>query len=211
MLSSGVPREVATRWRESGAGLVIKPLRQSELLEAIEAALTRGRPAPPRTGESPKVVRPSDALAPATGRLRVLLAEDNAVNQLVVVRLLEKHGHSVSVVKDGNDALKALARNAFDVVLMDVHMPEMDGFQATAAIRRGEADGSRRMPIIALTANAMNGDRERCLENGFDDYVPKPVDTRELFAAIGRVAGCAQASRTRTPTADAAVSPSRLQ
>ena len=107
--------------------------------------------------------------------------------------------------------MKALAQGAFDLVLMDVHMPVMDGFQATAAIRRTEAGGSGHIPIIALTASAMNGDRETCLESGFDDYVPKPIDARELFAAIGRVAGRPPSNRDGTAVVETARSASRLQ
>jgi CheY-like chemotaxis protein len=126
------------------------------------------------------------ALAP----LRILLAEDNLVNQTMAKRLLEKAGHSVAVAGNGRLAIEALRRDRFDLVLMDVQMPEMDGFEATAEIRRLEGTpkgtGSlfSRMPIVAMTAHAMAGDRERCLAAGMDGYVSKPIDVRDLFNAI---------------------------
>ena len=122
--------------------------------------------------------------------LHVLLAEDNVVNQRLAVRLLEKYGHRIRVVANGRDALTALACERFDVVLMDVQMPEMDGLDATVAIRRLEVQGclaQRRVPIVAMTAHALSGDRERCLAAGMDDYVSKPIQVRGLFDAIARV------------------------
>jgi CheY-like chemotaxis protein len=108
-------------------------------------------------------------------KLRVLLAEDNAVNQKIASRFLEKEGHHVTLASDGRQALAALDRENFDVVLMDVQMPEMDGFEATAAIRARERDTGKRLPIIAMTAHAMKGDRERCLAAGMDSYIAKPI------------------------------------
>jgi two-component system sensor histidine kinase/response regulator len=125
--------------------------------------------------------------------LRVLLAEDNFVNQRLATRMLEKHGHEVVVVNSGKEALAALDRQRFDLVLMDVQMPEMGGLEAASAIRRREAapgaaaTGHRRIPVIAMTAHAMKGDRERCLEAGMDGYVSKPIRAEELFEAIARV------------------------
>jgi PAS domain S-box-containing protein len=117
-------------------------------------------------------------------RLRVLLAEDNPVNQKLALYLLEKRGHSVAVVGNGREALAALEEQAFDVVLMDVQMPEMDGLQASAAIRAGERATGNHIPIVAMTAHALQGDRERCLEAGMDAYVAKPIQPEELFRAI---------------------------
>ena len=120
-------------------------------------------------------------------RLRVLLAEDNAVNRMVAVRLLEKRGHTVVAVENGREALHALDREPFDVVMMDVQMPEMDGLEATAAVRAREGVQGGHVPIVALTAHAMKGDRERCLEAGMDAYVSKPVNAEELFATLARL------------------------
>jgi CheY-like chemotaxis protein len=126
----------------------------------------------------------------------VLLAEDNVVNQRVAVRLLEKRGCAVTVAGTGREALAALAQERFDLVLMDVQMPEMDGLEATAEIRAREELTGEHIPIIAITAHAMNGDRERCLEGGMDGYVAKPIEAPALFVAIGDVLGssCARIS-----------------
>jgi two-component system sensor histidine kinase/response regulator len=119
--------------------------------------------------------------------LRVLLVEDNLINQKVACRLLEKQGHTVVIAENGREALAALEESEFDVVLMDVQMPEMDGFAATAAIREREAGSGRHLPIVALTANAMKGDRERCLQAGMDGYVAKPVQLHVLMREMAEV------------------------
>ncbi len=131
-----------------------------------------------------------------TRRLSVLLAEDNAVNQRLAERLLEKQGHHVRVTANGREALAALDRENFDVVLMDVQMPKMDGFDATAAIRAREQDTGRHMPIIAMTAHTMQGDKERCLAAGMDSYISKPIKSRDLIDVLERVsvAGLAPAN-----------------
>src|SRR5205823_3742648 len=122
-------------------------------------------------------------------RLHVLLAEDNAVNQRLATSLLERRGHRVTLAHNGKEALAALERRRrFDVVLMDVQMPEMGGFEATAEIRRRERGTGRRVPIIAMTAHAMKGDRERCLQSGMDEYLAKPLDSRRLCAIVESVA-----------------------
>jgi PAS domain S-box-containing protein len=123
-----------------------------------------------------------------TARLRILVAEDNRINQRVALAQLEKLGHEADVVDSGRACLDALVRGTYDVVLMDCQMPEMDGYEATEAIRRGEESG-RHIPIIAMTAHAMKGDRERCLTAGMDDYIPKPITPELLEDALGRVAG----------------------
>ena len=112
------------------------------------------------------------------------MAEDSAINRLVAVRILELAGHSVVTVENGKEALVALRESAFDIVLMDVQMPIMDGFEATAMIRAQEKDSGQHMPIVAMTAHAMKGDRERCLEAGVDGYVAKPILEEDMFAAI---------------------------
>ena len=125
-------------------------------------------------------------------RFKVLLAEDNQVNQKVAVRFLEKRGHTVVLADSGKKALDAWRKQAFDVILMDVQMPEMDGFEATSRIREQEKSTGKHIPIIALTAHAMVGDRERCLAAGMDDYVSKPINAAELFAAIDRLLPAAE-------------------
>jgi CheY-like chemotaxis protein len=121
----------------------------------------------------------------------VLVAEDNTVNQVLILRMLEKLGHTAAVVASGRKVLSVLEEEPFDVVLMDIQMPEMDGFEATAAIRRSEAEtpGRRRVPIIALTAHALKGDRERCLAAGMDDYLFKPVKQEDLSMALTGLPG----------------------
>ena len=116
--------------------------------------------------------------------LHILVAEDNAVNQRVVGRLLEKRGNCVTVVNNGREALAALDRDSFDLVLMDIQMPEMDGLEATTRLRAREQASGGHLPVLALTAYAMKGDQERCMQAGMDGYVSKPVRPEELFAAI---------------------------
>jgi CheY-like chemotaxis protein len=123
----------------------------------------------------------------APNRTRVLLAEDNKVNQILALGLLEKRGYAVAVVGDGRAAVDAIKTDRFDLVFMDIQMPEMDGLEATAAIRAHEQRTGEHIPIIAMTAHALNGDRERCLAAGMDGYVSKPIRVAELDRAIERV------------------------
>jgi two-component system sensor histidine kinase/response regulator len=178
MLTSAGHRGDAVRCQELGiAAYLLKPIRQSELREAIARVLG----APDQNGAVPLITRYSlgDALEPMAV-LRVLVAEDNAVNQRLATRLLEKRGHRVTVSGNGREAVEALANQTFDLVLMDVQMPEMDGFEATAAIRANEKHNGTHIPIIALTAHAMKGDKERCLGAGMDGYLTKPIRSQEL-------------------------------
>jgi len=130
----------------------------------------------------------------------VLVAEDNGVNRLVVQHMLHKGGHEVSLVVTGRQAVEAALTGAFDVVLMDVQMPEMNGLEATEAIRAHET--GRRVPIIGITAHALRGDRERCLEAGMDDYLPKPVRRRQLDQALARTVPAVERPDALTATAD---------
>jgi CheY-like chemotaxis protein/anti-sigma regulatory factor (Ser/Thr protein kinase) len=182
MLTSAGFRGDAARCRELGIrGYLTKPTKRSDLLEAIKAVL--GSQTGPHT--SPPVVT-VHSLRESRGRLKILLAEDNCVNQVFAVRLLAKRGHEVTVAGSGVEALEALDQQVFDVVLMDVQMPEMDGLEATAAIRKGEIKSGKHIPIIAMTAHAMAGDRERCLEGGMDDYITKPIRVELLLDALKR-------------------------
>jgi len=129
--------------------------------------------------------------------LCVLLVEDNPINRKVATRLLERQGHRVVPAENGRLAVQTLDQGKFDVILMDVQMPEMDGFAATAAIRdRESSDGATRLPIVAVTAHAMKGDRERCLAAGMDSYVTKPVHAAELFTAIEEAIDAARSTPT---------------
>ena len=139
-----------------------------------------------RQQAGPALPAPPRPAAPARA-VHVLLAEDNAVNQRVAVRLLEKHGHRVTVVENGRDAVEAVQRNDFDLLVMDVQMPVMDGLEAAVEIRRREGGMGRHLPIVAMTAHAMKGDQGRCLEAGMDGYVTKPIAVGELLAEIARL------------------------
>jgi signal transduction histidine kinase/ligand-binding sensor domain-containing protein/DNA-binding response OmpR family regulator len=165
------------------AAYLTKPIRQSQLRDTILKALA----AKPKRDRVPVPARPQPPQAPQH-RLRVLLAEDNTVNQRLARRLLEKCGHFVAVTTNGREALAALDTAEFDVVLMDVQMPEMDGFEATAAIRLRERAIGKHLPIIAMTAHAMTGDRERCLGAGMDGYIAKPIHPAELFQTLSHLA-----------------------
>ncbi|HEX4384586.1 MAG TPA: response regulator, partial [Myxococcales bacterium] len=155
-----------------------KPARQSELQERIRALL--GSQAPARE-------RPSLSAVATGGGLQILLAEDNPINQQLAVTLLEKHGHTVAVAGNGREALAAIAAVKFDLVLMDVQMPEMGGFEATEVLRLREQQTGKHLPVIGLTAHAMSGDRERCLASGMDDYIAKPLRPKQLLAAIEKL------------------------
>jgi CheY-like chemotaxis protein len=122
-------------------------------------------------------------------RIRILLAEDNTINQILAVRLLEKRGYSVAVAPDGQAAVEAFHTGGFELVLMDIQMPGMDGFEATAAIREREKLTGGHIPIVAMTAHALVSDQERCLASGMDGYVSKPIRTSELLATIERMLG----------------------
>ena len=183
MLSSVGQRGDAARCQELGvAAYLTKPVKQSILLDAIHAALADPAGAVDPAQRQPLVTR--HTVLEAQRSLRVLLAEDNAVNRALVVNLLQKRGHTVVIAANGREALDAYARERFDAVLMDVQMPEVDGLEATAAIREREAGSGQRLPIIALTAHAMTGDRERCLAAGMDFYLTKPVRPADLYRTL---------------------------
>src|ERR1043166_8508360 len=141
-----------------------------------------------RGAASPPEAERRDAAATFAAPLRILLAEDNEVNQRLAVRMLEKQGHAVTVACNGVEALAELERQAFDLVLMDVQMPEMGGLEATAALRLKEEGTGLRLPVIAMTAHAMKGDRERCLAAGMDGYISKPIRARRLAEEVARLA-----------------------
>jgi PAS domain S-box-containing protein len=197
LLTSGGQRGDVARCGELGIAVyLIKPVRQSELLEAIQAALGKAR----GKGRLPVITR--HTLRENRRKLRILLAEDNVVNQLLAVRLLEKRGHTVTVAANGREAVALINQSRFDVVLMDVQMPEMDGFEVTAVIRRAEASTEKHLPIIAMTAHALVGDRERCLTAGMDGYVAKPIKSEDLIAAIenlGQLPEVTEAAPAATP------------
>jgi two-component system, sensor histidine kinase and response regulator len=182
MLTSGGHKDDLARCHALGlAAYLWKPIGELQLRETL-VRVVAGRNEDNMT----------DAITPpfeegekaAAAQLRVLVAEDNPVNQLVVKRLLQKRGHVVAVAANGKTALEILEQERFDLVLMDIQMPVMGGVEATAAIRKQEQHSGRHLPIIALTANAMKGDREKYLASGMDDYLSKPIHREELDALL---------------------------
>jgi CheY-like chemotaxis protein len=174
------------------AACVRKPVVEEELLDAVcRARSLPGQVVPARDqaapGSEPEV--PAAGIAASGRRLRVLLAEDNPYNQAVMEDLLPRRGHTVHIAGDGRAALAALERDHFDVLLLDIHMPELDGFQVVAAQRQREQGTGAHLPIIALTARSTDGERERCLQAGMNNYLAKPVRAAELFAALDGVVG----------------------
>jgi CheY-like chemotaxis protein len=140
------------------------------------------------SGDEPSTTPGANRPPVAAHGLRILLAEDNAVNQKLAALLLRHEGHDVTVVGDGDAAVRAVSRDPFDVVLMDLQMPEMDGFEATTAIRAAEQGTGRHLRIVALTAHAMKDDRDKCLKAGMDDYLTKPIDAALLRNALAGLA-----------------------
>ena len=180
LLSPNLGADTA-RCRELGvAACVTKPPKPVSLLDAFLTAI--GAP----TQERMQLVAANCAEEPCLP-LKILLAEDNATNQLLAIRLLEKRGHQIIVAGNGKEAVAAVEREPFDVVLMDVQMPELDGYEATRQIRQREKAAGGHMPIIAMTAHALKGDRERCLASGMDDYVAKPLRANELWQALAQL------------------------
>ncbi len=192
MLSSSDQVADAARCRELGISVYLtKPIRQSELLDAVMSALGNAR-----TDDKFEPASAPEPVFKAAHPLRILLAEDNPVNQRLAVRILEKWGHTMLVAGNGRKAVETWEkeRETLDLILMDVQMPEMSGLEATVAIREREKALGSRTRIIAMTAHAMEGDREKCLSSGMDHYVTKPIDQKKLFEAIESQAGSRPAS-----------------
>jgi CheY-like chemotaxis protein len=178
------------------AGYLLKPVRQSKLLECIaelagKAGGSESMPILPATEERRQDLRRNGetaAVCSATGSpcRKILLAEDNAANQKLALILLKKLGYEVQVAMNGREALQAFTSELFAAVLMDCQMPEMDGFEATQEIRLWELDKERHVPIIAMTANVLQDDRQRCLQVGMDDYISKPISPQKLKETLER-------------------------
>jgi two-component system, sensor histidine kinase and response regulator len=207
MLTSSGQLGDSARCREIGvAAYLVKPTRAKELLDSICGALRSG----PRAAASGGAAVRGEKMAVSGNGSHVLLAEDNSVNQTLAMRLLEKRGYRVSVVDNGRAALEAMERDTFDLVLMDIQMPDMNGFEATAAVREKEKRSGAHMPIVAMTANAMKGDQEACLAAGMDGYVSKPIRSVELFATIENVLAQFSGSRVSKETSVDATPVSKL-
>ncbi|HEY3283578.1 MAG TPA: response regulator, partial [Armatimonadota bacterium] len=185
VLTSLGDSETANRLRDKGAVAVLsKPVKQSHLHNCLMDAM--GAAPAPSTPSVPAA--PAPETAPATKR-RLLVAEDNRTNQLVIRTILAKNGYEVKIASTGLEVLELVEASSYDLVLMDVQMPEMDGLEATTELRRREEGTGRHLPIVAMTAHAMKGDREECLEAGMDDYVSKPIQPLELLQALNRILG----------------------
>jgi len=194
MLSSAGRYADNARCRELGIDYsLMKPVKQSELLDSIVEALSvaTGDEADASVTEGKPVSAP---------HLHILLAEDGLVNQKVAVSLLQQRGHIVTVANNGQEALTALDRESFDVVLMDIQMPIMDGYEATAKIREKEKVSGEHITIIAMTAHAMKGDRERCLQAGMDGYIAKPIRAKDLYDTIEKTTVKIWESQTQDDT-----------
>jgi CheY-like chemotaxis protein len=171
----------AARSKKAGiSAYLMKPVKQSELFDAILHILGYTED----TETSSLITR--HTLRESRQCFKILLAEDNVVSQKVAVKVLEKRGHHVTAVKNGKEAVEQIKSQKFDLILMDVEMPEMNGFEATAAIRKSEEKNGGHIPIIAMTAHAMKGDQERCMEAGMDGYVSKPLNPDVLFDVINQ-------------------------
>jgi len=185
MLTSTVDRRAAAR--EAGVHHYLqKPVRRARLLETVADAMSGLTAAPAASGPEPVTDRTD----------RLLVVEDNAVNQRVLQAMLAKRGFAVDCAGNGREALSMLAAADYGLVFMDCQMPEMDGYQATGAIRAAERDGDEHLPVVAMTAHALKGDRERCLAAGMDDYLSKPLRPHELDAVLERWLGAAPPAAT---------------
>jgi CheY-like chemotaxis protein len=194
ILSSAGQTENWARCQELGISrYLIKPVKQSDLRDSMVRVLSAGEEPRSPAGTAPP------AVARARRTLRVLLAEDGLVNRRVAREFLERRGHRVVAAKNGREAVDAVAREAFDLVLMDVQMPEMDGFEATREIRRKEQSTGTHIPIVAMTAGAFKDDRERCLDAGMDDYLSKPIRSAALYEIIEAIAVPRRADQESIP------------
>jgi len=181
LTSIGISGDVARLEALGCAGYLTKPIKQSQLFDTIITVWGRQKTVAKKSLGA--IVTRHTIEEQKRQRVRILVAEDNPMNQKLAVTLLKKAGYSVDAVEDGRMVMEAVKRRAYDLILMDVQMPEMNGFDATQAIRAMEGE-AKHTPIIAMTAHAMKGDRERCLQAGMDDYISKPIEPQELFDAI---------------------------
>jgi len=193
LTSAGQPEDIVHSRKLGISAYLTKPVKQSELFDVIITAM--GQP----SGERPRAPRPARGVRHPRRKLHVLLAEDNQVNQMLATRIFKKLGHHVTVVSNGREALSAVQAGHFDLVAMDVQMPEMDGLDATAAIRAWEKTTGTHTPIMAMTAHAMKGDRERCLAAGMDGYTSKPIRIGELERSITQLVSPSKSAGPTVP------------
>lgn len=191
MLSSAGTRGDSTRCSKLGiAAYLPKPVNQSDLLDAF--MLTFGEQ---KKNKETQPLITQHSLRESRIGYKILLAEDNPINQKVALHLLQRQGHQVKIANNGEEVLKSLKKDKFDLILMDIQMPKMDGLKATAAIRLQEKKSKLHIPIIAMTAHALKGDRKKCLDAGMDDYLSKPVNPDKLKKTI---AGVIKKTRLKT-------------
>lgn len=198
MTSAGYRHDPARTRALSIDAYLLKPVRAAELRDALLRSLGS------TASGTAKPAQPAKDATTKGASLRILLAEDNLVNQMLMERLLHKRGHEVVIADTGHAVLAAWEAHTFDLILMDVQMPELDGFETTAEIRRRESASSSHVPIVALTAHAMSGDRERCLAAGMDAYLTKPIDPKVLDATLERFAR-REGTASQTPARSASL------
>jgi two-component system, sensor histidine kinase and response regulator len=193
ILSSAMPDGTTARCRDlKTAGYLMKPVSEPDLLEAVLTAIAgKEEPAQP-------IKQPTPVLKPEN-QLHILLVDDNATNRLVTSAIVHRTGHAVTQVINGREAVQAAQQDAYDIIFMDIQMPEMDGFEATTLIRHAEKTTGRHIPIVAMTAHAMAGDKERCLAAGMDHYLSKPLDGLEVAVLIERIRDASVSRKARTP------------
>jgi CheY-like chemotaxis protein len=196
LTSVGMRGDAARLESLGGSGYLVKPIKQSQLLDTIITVLSQQKG---KAKDKPSPIVTQHTIAEQKSRnIRILVAEDNPMNQKLAVTLLRRASYTVEAVENGRLAVQALKRKAYDLVFMDVQMPEMDGFEATRAIREME-DERKHTPIIAMTAHAMKGDRERCLQAGMDDYISKPIKPQAMFDNIEKWGQLSKLKKTPIP------------
>ena len=216
LMSADKPENLSNTPHTSKMIVVNKPLSGSDLRAAVESAIS-GKAIPTSkldsatSGGQPSGPAPSASSGEQNPKLHILVAEDNEVNQVLVERVLEKRGHTLQMAKNGEEVLALLDQATFDMVLMDVQMPAMDGLEATRRIRDSEKGTGEHIPIIAMTANAMKGDREICLAAGMDEYLSKPLRSKDLFDAIANVLGGSSSPSEFVKSSSAEPSPDEIQ
>jgi CheY-like chemotaxis protein/HPt (histidine-containing phosphotransfer) domain-containing protein len=211
LTSEDQPTDRTKRSELGIAAMVTKPVPEQELFTTVCRVLAGpAEGTAPAENEFPSEGGPHESPLTALHPLHILVAEDNELNQQVVQHLLTRHGHTVEIAEDGRAALIALEKDRFDLLLLDMHMPELDGFQVIKDLRRREQATGRHLPVVALTARSMKGDRERCLRAGMDDFLGKPIRRQELFAAIERVLPGGGRQQDRVTPANGSLSSSFL-
>ena len=202
MLSSFGKRGDVNRMKEIGfSAFLTKPTKGSQLYDCLLSVIQESRAEPDKR----RIVTRFSIAEDKKNKMRILVAEDNIPNQKLLFMMLTKMGYKVNIVNNGKEAIESLQHNKYDIVLMDVHMPEMDGFEATRIIREKEKDSDRHIPIIAITADAMSDDKERCIKAGMDDYISKPVYQEKIIEAIKKIVFNKEEGTVNIPVPDQSI------